>query len=150
MAKEIERRFLIGNGPVPFDGKRPIQIKQGYILLAKNKQLRIRIVNDKKACICLKYTSKLVRDEYEYDIPLTDGVEIFDKCDLTITKTRYTMKKPKYTIDIDIYVTGLVVIEVEFKNEKEANEFTPLNWMGEEITGNKLYSNITLAKNSGK
>ena len=55
------------------------------------------------------------------------------------------MKKGKYTIDIDLYKDGLVVIEVEFKNEKDANEFVPLAWMGKEITGDREYSNISLA-----
>jgi len=146
MAKEIERKFLIGTKPVPYKGSDRVEIKQGYILLGKNKQLRVRIYNDSKAFICIKYTGSFVRDEYEYAIPLKDAIEMYNKCKLKIEKSRYTMKKKKYTIDIDLYKDNLVVVEVEFTNEKDATEFVPLSWMGSEITGNKLYSNITLAK----
>jgi CYTH domain-containing protein len=145
MPKEIERKFLIANRPVPYDGAIGKHLKQGYVMLSKDKQLRVRIIDDKKAYMCLKYTSNFVRDEYEYEIPLVDAIEIYDKCKYRLTKTRFTMKK-KYTIDIDVYLSGLVVIEVEFKNEKDANDFIPLDWMGTEVTGDKNYSNISIAK----
>jgi CYTH domain-containing protein len=149
MAKEIERKFLIANRPVPYDGIRGKFLKQGYVMLSKDKQLRVRIIDEKKAFICLKYTSTFIRDEYEYEIPLLDAIEIYDKCEYTLTKTRFTMKR-KYTIDIDVYDNGLVIIEVEFKNADDANTFVPLDWMGTEVTGNKKYSNITIAKENKK
>jgi len=144
MGKEIERKFLIA-GTVPYDGKPVKFIQQGYIVTSKNKQVRVRIINNKSAFICIKFTDKLVRDEYEYEIPLKDGLELFDKCKLKLNKKRYSMTKPNH-IDIDIYDDGLVVVEVEFESEEEANKFEPLRWMGAEVTGNKEYSNITIAK----
>lgn len=144
MAKEIERRFLV-NDPMLFKNKK--FIRQGYVLLEKNKQLRVRIIG-KKSLICLKYTEKMVRDEYEYEIPYSDGMEILSKCEFVIEKYRSTikLKKLNYTIDIDRYPNGIVVAEVEFKNEKDSKKFQPLSWFGKEITGDKKYSNITFAK----
>ena len=144
MAKEIERKFLI-NGSIPWDIGEQKLIKQGYIFLSKDKQLRVRII-DHQSFICLKYTKGLVRDEYE--IPLLDGLEILSKCKFKLEKARNTIRpmSGNYVVDIDSYPNGLVVAEVEFKSELEANAFVPIDWFGEEITGNKIYSNITLAK----
>ena len=146
MAKEIERRFLI-DSPIPWDMGEQKLIKQGYVFVAKNKQLRVRIVGD-KSFLCLKYTKNISRDEYEYEIPLLDGLEIFGKCTLTLEKIRNTihpMNHP-YVLDIDTYPNGIVVVEVEFKNEDDAHSFVKPDWFGDDITGNGKYSNIELAK----
>ena len=42
----------------------------------------------------------------------------------------------------------MIVIEIEFKSEKEAYSFLAPDWFGKEITGVKKYSNSSLAKSS--
>jgi adenylate cyclase len=146
MAKEIEKKFLIEQA-IPWDlGERKL-IKQGYVLLEKNKQLRVRVI-DHQSFICLKYTKGDVRDEYEYEIPLLDGLEILGKCKFKLEKVRNIISphNHQYVIDIDTYPNGLVVAEVEFKTKEDFDNFKPLDWFGKEITGVKEYSNITLAK----
>jgi adenylate cyclase len=146
MAKEIERKFLIETEISPDLGEQKL-IKQGYIMLEKDKQLRVRVI-DHKSFICLKYTKNEVRDEYEYEIPLIDGLEMLQKCKIKLEKIR-TVLKPvgaNFTIDVDRYPNGLVVAEVEFKSLEDCKNFVPINWFGPEITGDKFYSNITLAK----
>lgn len=146
MAKEIERKFLLDK-PIPWDLGEQKLIKQGYLFLTKNKHLRVRVINQ-KAFICLKFTKNKTRDEYEYEIPLLDGMEMYGKCQYTVEKIRNTIHPlgHEYTIDIDTYPNGLVVAEVEFKSLEDSDEFTPFDWFGQEITGNKKYSNILLAK----
>ncbi len=145
MAKEIERRFLVKDS-IPWDLGEQKLIKQGYILLEKDRHLRIRIV-DNKAILCLKYLGEEERDEYEYEIPLLDGLEIMNKCTLTLEKIRNTVSPlvHDYIVDIDTYPDGLIVAEVEFKSVEDAKNFTVIDWFGEEITGDWEYSNITLA-----
>lgn len=146
MAKEIERKFLLDK-PIPWDLGEQKLIKQGYLFLNKNKHLRIRVVGH-SAFLCLKFTKNKTRDEYEYEVPLLDGLEMLGKCQYVIEKIRNTVKPLgcEYTIDIDTYPNGIVVAEVEFKSLKDSQNFIPFDWFGDEITGNKKYSNITLAK----
>jgi len=145
MAKEIERKFLIAKS-IPWDMGQQKLIKQGYILIEEDKHLRIRII-DNKAIIGLKYFGEQERDEYEYEIPLIDGLEILHKCSLKLEKIRNTISPLDngYVVDIDTYPNGLIVAEVEFKSVEDANNFTLIDWFGEEITGKREYSNITLA-----
>jgi len=146
MAKEIERKFLIETEISPNLGEQKL-IKQGYVLLDKNKQLRVRVI-DHKAFLCLKYTKNKVRDEYEYEIPLIDALEILSKCKYKLEKIRTTLSphNGNYVVDVDTYPNGLTVAEVEFKSQEDCDTFKPIGWVGPEITGVKEYSNITLAK----
>jgi adenylate cyclase len=146
MAKEIERKFLIETEISPDLGQQKL-IKQGYILLDKGKQLRVRII-DHQSFLCLKYVNGMNRDEYEYEIPLLDGLEILSKCKHKLEKIRTTIipVHNEFIIDIDRYPNGLTVAEVEFKTQELADKFVPIDWFGPEITGQKEYSNITLAK----
>jgi len=146
MAKEIERKFLIEETISPDLGIQKL-IKQGYLIHDKNKQLRVRVI-DHESFICLKYTKSQVRDEYEYEIPLKDGLELMGKCKYKLEKIRTTISGiyTPYIIDIDTYPNGLVVAEVEFKTQEDCDNFKPIEWFGREITGEKEYSNITLAK----
>ena len=145
MAKEIERKFLLtGSVPVPtkFD---KLNIKQAYLTAEKGKQIRVRVVNNKIGWLCVKYTENLIRDEFEYEIPLKDAKTMFEKSQLKVEKKRISFTN-KGHYDIDTYPNGLVVVEVEFKSEAQMNKWVKPNWLGEEITGNPKYSNITLAK----
>jgi adenylate cyclase len=146
MAKEIERKFLIETAISPELGLQRL-IKQGYLMLDKNKQLRVRVI-DHQSFLCLKYTKERIRDEYEYEIPLKDGLEMLGKCKHRLEKIRTTLSPLgyEYTIDIDTYPNGITVAEVEFKTQEDCDNFKPIDWFGREITGEKTYSNITLAK----
>ncbi len=151
MAKEIERKFLLAKGtsiPIPANYKK-IAIKQGYIFVGKGKHLRIRLYKD-KAVICLKYTSGQVRDEYEYEVPMKDGKEMYSKCIMKLEKKRLTFKRFGETYDVDSFPNGVQFVEVEFKSLKESKKWKKPHWIGKEITGVGKYSNIALAKKNLK
>ena len=64
-------------------------------------------------------------------------------------KTRYEIPWKKMTIEVDVYHGrnhGLIVAEVEFPNQVSRRKFKPPPWFGREITGEKRYSNIKLAR----
>ena len=66
-----------------------------------------------------------------------------------LRKTRYEIPWKNLKIEIDIYHGrnhGLVVAEVEFPNHASCRRFKPPRWFGREITGEKRYSNVRLAR----
>lgn len=160
MAKEIERKFLLAKGssiPIP-ENYINVKIKQGYILLEKDKQLRVRLYVNKgfmKCFLCLKYTGKQIRDEYEYLVPEKDGKEIYSKCNLTVEKKRLSFNSHHMSevhYDVDTFPNGMQWIEVEFKSIKDMKKWEKNipSWIGKEITSVSKYSNITLAKQNLK
>lgn len=157
MSKEIERKFLWDKA-TPFDNLfkkgTPVLIRQGYIFVEDEKHLRVRVYDTDDADICLKYTSHLVRDEYELDILPFEALDIFNRCEWKLEKKRYSIYEIgggfNFKLDFDEYPNGLRVVEVEFCSEDDANKFVPPSWLGEEISGGYKYSNITLAKQNLK
>jgi CYTH domain-containing protein len=119
MSKEIERRFLLAEGtsiPIPALYRKHL-IKQAYIVGQKDKQVRVRI-SDGKGVLCVKYTAKFIRDEFEYDIPLKDAKVMYDNAATKIEKKRLSFKSRGYSYDVDSFPNGLTFVEVEFKSIK--------------------------------
>jgi adenylate cyclase len=136
---EQERKFLLLSMPETYV---KFEIKQAYLILDGNKLLRVRIVDDEKAYLTFKtvHTSK-VRTEYEYEIPISDAIEMYHNSIYQLKKTRYkTMFGDNY-VDIDVYPDGLSVVEIEYEKELSNLPY----YCGEEITGVEKYSNINIA-----
>lgn len=149
--KEIERKFLLAEGssiPIPAIFEK-FKIKQAYIFAEKDKQVRIRLSRT-KAILGVKYTDGLVRDEFEYEIPLKDGKLMYDKSNVKLEKQRLSFKRGSEHYDVDTYPNGYIVVEVEFKDEKSLNNWVKPKWLGEEITNDSKYSNIVLAQQNLK
>ena len=160
MAIEKERKFLyIGDHPVGFSllCKKSQHIKQGYLMLEDGNELRVRIISERSfyqnvvagaLSAFLTYKQKISKEEryeFEYEIPYPDGRMLFELAKYKLTKTRYKTEFKGNTVDIDFYPSGLKVVEIEFDDD-----LTELpDYCGEELTGNKEYSNIALAM-SGK
>jgi len=144
MGKEIERKFLMVK-PLPFPYTNPQKIRQAYIFAEKGKHVRIRLYHD-KAVLGLKYTTGPVRDEFEYEIPMKEGLEIYKKCRSKLEKVRFSFDKGKEHYDIDTFPNKVEFVEVEFKSIKDAKNWVKPDWIGKEITGVSKYSNIVLAK----
>lgn len=152
MGKEIERKFLLAKGasiPIPKKHDKLI-IKQGYLHAEKGSQVRIRIYNDFKAYIGIKFTETQIRDEFEYLIPLEDGKLMYEKSKLNLEKNRLSFKRGKEHYDVDTFPNGIQFVEVEFKSLKDMEAWVKPSWLGEEITGVSKYSNINLAKKNLK
>lgn len=147
MAKEIERKFLLTKGAsIPItEGYTKMNLKQGYIFIEKGKHLRIRLYPH-KAVLGLKYTGGIVRDEFEYEIPMKDGKQMYSKCTMSLEKHRLTFERFGETYDVDTYPNGIIVVEVEFKSLAKLKKWVKPSWIGEDISNNSKYSNITLSK----
>lgn len=149
MAKEIERKFLVKNA----DFKKLAQgvsYRQGYLNSAKERTVRVRSVGE-KAFITIKGPSVgATRMEYEYEIPLADGLTMLETLaeKPLIEKKRYKIPMGKFIWEVDEFFgenAGLIVAEIEL--EREDDEFEKPEWIGSEVTGDPKYFNSSLIKN---
>lgn len=70
-----------------------------------------------------------------------------------VEKTRYRIpyvcNGKAYTVELDVYegtLSNLVVAEIEFDTQEEANEFVKPDWLGEDVSADKAYKNKNLAR----
>ncbi|MEI2301407.1 CYTH domain-containing protein [Ensifer sp. MJa1] len=148
MAKEIERKFLVASDGWRAQADRGTDLRQAYIVTMNDRSLRVRIHGDKWARVTIKIgKSALVRDEYEFDIPMDDARQMLTQAvGIVIEKRRYRVPHKGFTWEVDVYggaLKGLVVAEVEMKRETDKPALP--SWIGREITGDRRYSNQSLA-----
>jgi CYTH domain-containing protein len=140
---EKERKFLLKQ--LPSDLYYMERIEQGYVMIDGKTHLRVRIIDSSKGYLTLKSditeSSKL---EYEYEIPLSDAIGIFELSKYWLKKIRYKTTYKGNSVDIDVYKNGLSIVEIEYENELVDIP----DYCGEEVTGKKEYSNIQLAMNN--
>ena len=148
--REIERKFLIKHLPLEILRSRHVRIAQGYLANERGgRHVRLR-KKGKTMSLTFKVGRATAREEREVQLsekqfktlwPATAGRRLH--------KMRYEVPWKKLTIEIDIYYGRnhrLVVAEVEFPNQTSRRKFKPPSWFGREITGEKRYSNVRLAR----
>lgn len=148
MAKEIERKFLVKNTSFLNLAEESRFIKQGYLALNKNIEIRISIRDKHNCYICIKSNNNdLIRDEFEYKISEDDALQLFEKCEKRLYKTRYIVKDIyNFVWEIDVIHLPnkeLIIAEIELTSPTETI-ITP-DFIGEEVTGNPDYYNKNLA-----
>ena len=149
MALEIERRFLIKNDQWKEFISHKNFIEQGY--LSHNLEdwiIRIRF-NGKNFKIALKkYIKNFTNYEYEYSIPISDGEKIMATLKDTIKKERFFLKVNQRNWVVDCFKEEnfpLKIAEIELTDEKE--ELILPTFLSKEITGLKIFTNLSLSKN---
>ena len=145
---EIERKFLIDTLPENLSQYPFRQLEQGY--LCTEPVVRIRREDDdyyltyksKGLMVREEYNLPLTKDAYEHLLPKVDGI--------VISKKRYLIPlTAKLTIELDVFegeLAPLLLAEVEFETEEEANAFVPPEWFGEDVTYSSKYHNSTLSR----
>src|SRR6266480_3613341 len=149
-SREIERKFLIKQLPVEILRSRHFRIAQGYLANEPGgRHVRLRKKGNTTS-LTFKVGRAIAREEREIRLspkqfatlwPATTGRRLH--------KTRYEIPWKKLKIEIDIYHGrnhGLMVAEVEFPNQTSRRRFKPPRWFGREVTGEKRYSNVRLAR----
>ncbi len=149
---EIERKFLVKHLPEHYKNYPCQELEQGY--LSTNPVVRIRKADND---YILTYKGKGLMVREEYNLPLTgDAYEhLRPKADgILIHKVRYKIPYlEKYTIELDIFLdelAPLLLAEVEFDTEEEANAFVPPPWFGEDVTFSEEYHNSTLSQKTDR
>jgi len=146
--KEIERKFLIETLPPQFQSLTPRRVRQGYAIVAKDIELRLRS-NGGMYSQTIKRGGGLQRDEVEIELtekqftalyPLTEG--------RVVEKERYILNEDGYEMVVDVFhgaLTGLMTAEIEFTSVAESQAFTPPKWFGDEVTEDERFKNKNLA-----
>jgi len=153
MPIEIERKFLLSSDKWRDEVIRSSRIRQGYMGKIDKASVRIRVQGDKANINIKSATLDIRRMEYEYEIPLGEAEEMLDQlCNQPqIDKTRFIVEQGKHTWEIDEFYgdnQGLLVAEVELGSEDE--EIIKPDWIGDEVTGDPRYYNVSLIKHPFK
>lgn len=145
---EIERKYLIHALPDDYASFPHKEIEQGY--LSTDPVVRIR-KSDDDYILTYKGSGLMVREEYNLPLNQDAYLHLRKKADgILIHKIRYKIPyQQKYTIELDIFLDSLaplMLAEVEFDSEEEANNFIPPEWFSEDVTFSTKYHNSTLSK----
>ncbi len=149
MGKEIERKYLVKNQIWDKIIKPDfVLMHQGYIMDAGGTTIRVRIADEKGLLTIKSNQNRLSRDEFEYEIPLADAVNIFENlCSKKLKKRRYKIIYFEKLWEVDVYLgnlEGLIVAEIELNSEEETILERPI-WIGDEVSYDSKYSNASLA-----
>ena len=148
---EIERKFLVPAAPDGVGAHPSSAIEQGYLAIHDDgTEVRIRR-RDGASTLTVKSGRGRTRAEEELALddgsferlwPLTEGRRI--------EKVRHVIPTGMsgVEIELDVYggaLAGLVVAEVEFPGDAEADAFDPPGWFGPEVTDDPRFKNQRLA-----
>ncbi len=147
MGQEIERKFRVIKDT--WRNVKGTRYRQGYLNSAKERNVRVRTMEDKAYLTIKGIAIGASRMEFEYEIPLQDADELLEICEKPlIEKTRYKVQEGGFVWEVDEFFRdnqGLIVAEVELESEDQ--EFPKPDWVGEEVTGDPRYFNSNLIKN---
>lgn len=149
MSKEIERKFLVKDDSYRAMSYKSVRIAQGYLSTDKRATVRVRIFGDESYLTVKGENRGIVRDEWEYPIPMDDAYQMLHRLveGVAVDKTRYFVEYGGGTWEVDEFhspVSGLVVAEIEL--EHPGQEFNLPPFIGDEVTGDPRYYNSNIAK----
>ena len=147
MALEIERRFLIKNDTWKKFIIQKLYIEQGYLSKSLDGWIiRVRITGKNSKITLKKHIKGFTNFEFEYSIPRRDAETIISNLSSTIKKERFFLEVEKKSWIIDCFKEDnypLKIAEIELTNEEE--DLSLPSFISKEITGQKHYSNFSLA-----
>jgi adenylate cyclase len=143
VAKEIEYKFLVKDELIPREKFTEIlMITQGY--LSDKPNVRVRISNT-QAYLTVKSKGMVGRDEFEYEVPLQDAIQMMELCPKKLKKTRCIIPiNEELKWEIDYFEDGLVLAEIEVPYVDY--NFDKPEWLGEDVSHVSAYKNVNLAK----
>jgi CYTH domain-containing protein len=149
-SREIERKFLIKRFPVEILRSRHYRIAQGYLANETGgRHVRLR-KKAKTASLTFKVGRGTAREEREIRLSPKQFTTLWPAtAGRRLHKTRYLVPWRNLVIEIDVYHgpnRGVIVAEVEFPSMASCRKFKPPRWFGREVTGEKRYSNVRLAR----
>ena len=149
MALEIERRFLVHGDQWREAIRWQAQLQQGYLVSGpQGFTVRVRTANQ-EAWLTLKTAGSangLVRQEFEYPIPLEDARSLLDLAPSQLSKWRYGLNWPGGDWVLDVFEGSnapLVVAEVELQDPEQPVPIPACCVL--ELTGHPSLSNAALA-----
>lgn len=152
MGIEIERKFLVVGSDWQKQAIRMSRLRQGYLSSHAKANVRIRIVDDTRAFLTLKGpTEGLKRAEFEYEVPLADGLALFEMArPEVVEKRRHIVPHAGLVWEVDVFEgahLGLVMAEVELSDPRQAIDLP--GWIGPEVSYDDRYANASLSRAPG-
>jgi len=149
MGIEIERKYLLKDERWRASANAGTRYRQGYLVGAKAASVRVRIEGEQAFLNIKSATLGITRQEYEYPIPMQDARAMLDGlcAQPLIEKTRYHLDYQGHVWEIDVFAgenAGLVVAEIELASEQA--DFPRPDWLGEEVSDDPRYYNVSLVK----
>jgi CYTH domain-containing protein len=148
VATEIERKYLLEHMPPEVASVAGSELRQGYIALDGDTEVRVRI-EDGAGRLTVKHGSGRSRVEVELGLSAEQARELWDlTAARRVEKARRRVEAGGFLIEVDEYrgeLQGLLVAEVEFRDDAAAEGFEPPNWFGREVTDDGAYANQRLA-----
>lgn len=149
MGKEIERKYLVCDDSFKGMATRSSHIVQAYLSTSRDATTRIRVIDDKSYITIKSCTIGCTRNEWEYEIPQSDGLQIISECHLdnVIDKTRYYVEFDGHTWEVDVFhrkLQGLILAEIELDFPDET--FAIPSFICKEVTDDPRYFNSNLSK----
>lgn len=146
MGTEIERKFLV-TGDEWRGNNKAVHTCQGYLETGGESTVRVRVQGEKAFLTIKGKTAGLSRAEFEYAIPVDDAKEMLATlCQKPyIEKNRYKIMYAGMEWEVDEFMNenaGLVMAEVELETEDQQVELPP--WIGEEVSHDPRYRNVSL------
>ncbi|MEO0420926.1 MAG: CYTH domain-containing protein [Pseudomonadota bacterium] len=148
MGQEIERKFLLRNAGWRPLVSRSVTMRQAYLSEAGRASVRVRVEGEQANLNIKSSTLSIERQEFEFPIPLSEALGLFPLCaDHPVEKVRHYVPDGEFTWEIDEFEganAGLIVAEIELASPDQVHP-TP-DWLGEEVSLDKRYYNVYLAK----
>jgi len=145
MALEIERKFLVTKNN--WRNGQGTMYRQGYLNSDENRNVRVRVVEDRGYLTVKGISQGATRVEYEYEIPKAEADAMLDNlCEQPlIIKKRFKIEFKGFVWEVDEFLgenQGLIIAELEL--ESETQTFIKPEWIGVEVTGDPKYFNSNL------
>jgi CYTH domain-containing protein len=145
MALEIERKFLVTKDY--WRNGQGTMYRQGYLNSDKNRNVRVRVIDDRGYLTVKGISNGATRVEYEYEIPKAEADAMLDSlCEKPlIIKKRFKIDFMGFVWEVDEFFgdnQGLIIAELELESEDQV--FIKPEWIGEEVTGDPKYFNANL------
>lgn len=145
---EIERKFLLSELPAPVAEAPSTRIRQGYLAIGPNDEVRIRDAGG-AFTLTAKSGAGITREERETELTPAQFDALWSGTGgRRIEKRRHVLTGEGITYEVDVFegpLRGLLLAEVEFHTLEDARRFEPPAWFGVEVTYDIGYSNASLA-----
>ena len=145
---EIEKKYLLKEVP-ELEKFEHHKIEQAY--LCTGPVVRVRR-EDETYYMTYKGSGMMSREEYNLPLTKESYEHLKAKADgNVISKTRYLipLEETGLVAEVDVFekpFAPLVMAEVEFESEEQANAFVEPAWFGEDVTFDGRYHNSYMSK----
>lgn len=156
-APEIERKYLIAYPDIErlSENAESSAIVQTYLTAEDNITARVRKRQWADRCVYYytekRFISAVTKMEYEREIDKDEYERLLKKADTErrhVEKVRYCLEYDAQLFEIDVYpfYTDRAIMEIELESEKQKISFPPEIVIIKEVTGDRRYSNASLAQ----